>query len=185
MLKEHTHWAAPKCPAIIFNNSGSMLAEGRVEKSMEIIRDIVRTHDGADFYVNDGRRGIPDFITHLGGGKFGLYSAPLIPMITGDDYWNAFAIAAIIVEYPVGVHIIDDGDGSDWLEDALEMCERLTEDTYKHPITVYMLRSKAESSMVKRYYDRLKSLSPEDSNITVYHVIPKSNTGYSSISRLE
>ena len=45
MLKEHTHWAAPKCPAIIFNNSGSMLAEGRVEKSMEIIRKVEKARN--------------------------------------------------------------------------------------------------------------------------------------------
>src|SRR5210317_504425 len=98
---------APKCPAIILNNSGSMMAKGRLEKTASITSSIARYNNGVDFYVNDARTGIPDYVTHIRADTW-RYTQPLLPMMTGEDYFNTLALAAVISEYPAGIHLIDD-----------------------------------------------------------------------------
>lgn len=161
---------APKCPAIILNNSGSMQAEGRVQKSMDIIREILRTDEigSADFYVNDARTGIPNFITHLAGETHGEYSTPLIPIMTGEDYMNTLALEAVIQEYPMGVYLIDDGDSiTGWVSEALSMLKEMKSPAYQTPIGIFIVRSAAESIAVDRMNESLKKRIPKSEGFTV------------------
>ena len=163
-------WASPKCPAIILNNSGSMMAGGRVQKSMDIIREILRRDEigSADFYVNDARTGIPDFITHLAGDKHGEYSTPLIPIMTGEDYMNTLALAAVIQEYPMGVYLIDDGDSiTGWVSEALSMLKEMKSPAYQTPIGIFVVRGAAESIAVNRMNESLKKRIPKSEGFTV------------------
>ena len=177
MRKGYSSFSAPKCPAIILNNSGSMMASGRVQKSMDIIREILRTDEigSADYYVNDARTGIPDFITHLAGDKHGEYSTPLIPIMTGEDYMNTLALAAVIQEYPMGVYLIDDGDSiTGWVSEALSMLKEMKSPAYQTPIGIFIVRSAAETVSVDRFNENLKKRIPksEGFNVSVIHAIP-------------
>jgi hypothetical protein len=168
---------SPKCPAIILNNSGSMMASGRVQKSMDIIRAILRRDEAgsADYYVNDARTGIPDFITHLGGEAHGEYSNPLIPIMTGEDYMNTLALAAVIQEYPMGVYLIDDGDSiTAWVSEALSMLAEMGSPAYQTPIGIFIVRGPGERAAVDRMNESLKRMIPksEGFNVSVIHAIP-------------
>lgn len=167
----------PKCPAIIFNNSGSMSAIGRAEKTMDIITNTVRQSEtGADYYISDERTGIPSFVTHIADAVYRSHSAPLIPIITGDDYMNTLALAAIIQEYPVGVHIIDDGDSiMQSITEALHLLKSMKNPAYMNPITLYIVRSQQEYQAVNRHYEQFMKKCPESSgfNISMYHAIPQ------------
>jgi len=162
----------PKCPAIIFNNSGSMVAAGRLEKTMEIIVGTTyNSAHGADFYVSDARTGIPTFAAHIEDG-WGAFSAPLIPIITGHDYINIMALAAVISEYPAGVHIIDDGDGiSEDIAEALHLLKDMKNPAYMNPVILYYVRGQSQSQSVNRHYEQFRKLCPEGSgfNISMYH----------------
>ena len=177
MRKGYSAFKAPKCPAIILNNSGSMMASGRVQKTMDIIREILRRDEAgsADYYVNDARTGIPDFITHLSGESHGEYSTPLIPIMTGEDYMNTLALAAVIDEYPMGVYLIDDGDSiTGWVSEALSMLKEMKNPAYQTPIGIFIVRSEAESIAVNRTNESLKMMIPksEGFNVSVIHAIP-------------
>lgn len=168
----------PNCPAIIFNNSGSMAALGRVEKSFEIIRYIGQHGENPfDMYVNDARTGIPDFIAHIEDISHGKLNPPLLPIVTGEDYMNPLALAAIIQEYP-SVHIIDDGDSiTDWCVEALELLESMGFDG-KRTVTLWYVRGHLEKSSVDRHYDSLKKNYPQGfdgtghTQIRMWHAIP-------------
>jgi len=167
-------YKAPKCPAIILNNSGSMMAGGRVQKSMDIIREILRRDEigSADYYVNDARTGIPDFITHLTGDAHGEYSTPLIPIMTGEDYMNTLALAAVIQEYPMGVYLIDDGDSiTAWVSEALSMLKEMGSMAYQNPIGIFIVRGETERIAVERMNESLKKRIPksEGFNVSVIH----------------
>ena len=168
----HLGTIAPKCPAIIFNNSGSMVARGRVAKVMEIIRDTVRMNqpDGVDFYVNDARTGIPNFVTHItvAASGYQCYSAPLIPMIEGDDYINTLGLASVISEYPEGVLFIDDGDGVGGdISDALHLLKSMKSPGYMHPITIFYVRPEREKETVEKYFEHCMRLVPKDEGFDV------------------
>ena len=177
----------PNCPAIIFNNSGSMVAHGRLQKTMDIIRDIAGMNrhgagSGADFYVSDARTGLPDFVTHIDI-EWPAYSAPLIPIITGQDYINTMALAAVISEYPVGVHIIDDGDGiSDDIAEALHLLKDMKNPAYRTPVILYYVRGISDPALqrMNRMYEHFMKLCPEDSgfNISVYFAAIDAAVGY-------
>tara|TARA_R110002096_G_C14297275_1_gene698145 strand:+ start:63 stop:692 length:630 start_codon:yes stop_codon:yes gene_type:complete len=172
----------PKCPAIIFNNSGSMVAAGRLEKTMEIIVETTRIFSGADFYVSDARTGLPTFVAHIEGG-WPAYSAPLIPIITGQDYINTMALAAVISEYPVGVHIIDDGDGiSDDIAEALHLLKDMKNPAYRTPVILYYVRGISDPALqrMNRVYEHFMKLCPKDSgfNISMYFAAVDAAVGY-------
>ena len=134
-----TEPVAPKCPAIILNNSGSMMAKGRLEKTVSITSSIARYNNGADFYVNDARTGIPDYVTHIDGDIW-RYTQPLLPMMTGDDYFNTLGLAAVISEYPAGIHLIDDGDDiGRYIPEALHLLKSMKHPGYMHPVLLYIL----------------------------------------------
>jgi hypothetical protein len=176
MRKGYSSGGPPKCPAVIFNNSGSMMAIGRVEKTMDIISDAVRNSEtGIDYYISDERTGIPFFITHLADEQFGSHSAPLIPLITGDDYMNPLALAAIISEYPAGVHLIDDGDSiMGAITEALHLLKDRKNPAYMNPVTYYFVRGQGEQQSVNRAYENFIAGCPEESgfNLSMYHAIP-------------
>ena len=171
----------PKCPAIIFNNRSSMVAHGRLQKTMDIIRDIagMERHgagSGADFYVSDARTGLPDFVTHIDI-EWPAYSAPLIPMITGHDYINTMALAAVISEYPAGVHIIDDGDGiTEDIAEALHLLKDMKNPAYMNPVTLYYVRDQSNWKGASSLYEEFMRMVPEDAgfNTSMYHAIPQS-----------
>ena len=177
MRTGYSSYRAPKCPAIIFNNSGSMCAIGRVEKTMDIITDVVRaSENGADYYISDDRTGIPSFVTHIADEVYGSHTAPLIPLITGEDYMNTMALAAIIEEYPAGVHIIDDGDGiGAAVGEALHLLKSMKNPAYMNPITLYIVRGQSQYKSVDRHYESARKKCPESSgfNFTMYHAIPQ------------
>ena len=177
MRSGYSSYRAPICPAIIFNNSGSMMAIGRVEKTMDIITDVVRVSEtGADYYLSDERTGIPSFVTHIADTRHGSHTAPLIPRITGEDYMNTMALAAIIEEYPAGVHIIDDGDSiTRAITDALNLLKSMKNPAYMNPIKLYIVRGQAQYQSVNRMYENLMAKLPESSgfNLTMYHAIPQ------------
>ncbi len=177
MRKGYKSSRMPKCPAVIFNNSGSMSANGRAEKTMAIISDaLLNSETGIDYYISDDRTGIPFFVTHLADQQFGSHSAPLIPLITGDDYMNPLALAAIIEEYPAGVHLIDDGDSiTDAITEALHLLKDMKNPAYMNQVTLYLVRGQRESKAVKRAYEMFMKGCPEDSgfNISMYHAIPQ------------
>jgi len=169
-----TKVVAPKCPAIILNNSGSMMATGRLEKTVSITSSIARYAVGADFYVNDARTGIPDYVTHIDGDTW-RYTQPFLPMMTGDDYINTLGLAAVISEYPAGIHLIDDGDDTDrYLSEALHLLKSIKHPGYMHPITVYFVRPMRDDERVFSYKERLMRKLPSDSgfNIECYHAAP-------------
>ena len=169
-----------KCPAILFNESGSMRAPGRIGKSMEIIMEI-SDNQPVDYYINTSYTGLPRFIAHLpklaqmfDDGYYPL-GQPLLPIPKGDDHMNSFALAALIEEYPQGVHIIDDGQGTvGWVSHALHALKNDKSSGYMHPVTVYMLRGMEprDRDNCQRYYDMLKRNCPEDEgfNIRFYYV---------------
>ena len=177
MRSGYSSYRAPICPAIIFNNSGSMMAIGRVEKTMDIITDVVRASEtGADYYLCDERTGIPSFVTHIADTRHGSHTAPLIPRITGEDYMNTMALAAIIEEYPAGVHIIDDGDSIGAAAgEALHLLKSMKNPAYMNPITLYIVRGQSEYKSVNRHYENFITQCPESSgfNTTMYHAIPQ------------
>ncbi len=158
-----------KCPAIIFNNSGSMLKSGRVDAAMDIIRETFDTGYGVDYYVNDTRTGIPDFVTHIEDNYYGIsFTAPLIPMVNGDDYINTLALAAVISEYPEGVHIIDDGDGiGKDISEALHLLKSMKSPGYMHPVTLHYIRGPEEVRRVEQFFEHCMSLVPEDEGFRV------------------
>jgi|TARA_B100001778_G_scaffold334953_1_gene349569 hypothetical protein len=164
------------CPAIIFNNSGSMAAIGRVEKSFEIIKDVGR-NSSFDLYVNDARTGIPDFVAHIESIRHGTLNPPLLPLVSGEDYMNPLALAAIIQEYN-SVHIIDDGEASAFLWNALEILDNIGFDE-RRSITLYIIRSQKEYRGVDNQFKWLSSKFPQafdgtgNTEIMVYHAIPK------------
>ena len=177
MRKGYSSFSAPKCPAIILNNSGSMMGGGRVQKSMDIIREIIRRDEigSADYYVNDARTGIPDFITHLTGEAHGEYSTPLIPIMTGEDHMNSLALAAVIEEYHMGVYLIDDGDSiTTWVSEALSMLKEMGSPAYRTPIGIFIIRGPSETASVDRMNENLKKRIPksEGFNVSVIHAIP-------------
>ena len=170
----------PKYPAILFNESGSMRVFGRIEKSMELIGDLVR-QNSADYYINTSYTGLPRFIANLpqfnGMYEDGYYpfGQPLLPLPTGDDHMNSFALAALIEEYPEGVHLIDDGDGTvGWVSHALHALKNDKSSGYMHPVTVYMLKGmkRSDRDNCQRQYDRLKQYCPDDEgfNVRFYYV---------------
>ncbi|MBP03310.1 MAG: hypothetical protein CMA72_00775 [Euryarchaeota archaeon] len=166
---------APKCPAIILNNSGSMMAEGRLEKTASITSAIARDNNGVDFYVNDARTGIPDYVTHIDGDTW-RYTQPFLPMMTGEDYFNTLALAAVISEYPAGIHIIDDGDDTGYsLWTSLHLLKSMKHPGYMHPVTVYFVRPMDDANgLVLRYSNELKQNLPSDEgfNVECYHAAP-------------
>ncbi len=169
-----TEPVAPKCPAIILNNSGSMMAKGRLEKTVSITSSIARYNNGADFYVNDARTGIPDYVTHIDGDIW-RYTQPLLPMMTGDDYFNTLGLAAVISEYPAGIHLIDDGDDiGRYIPEALHLLKSMKHPGYMHPITVYFVRPMGQENIVFRYKESLMRDLPSDSgfNVECYHAAP-------------
>tara|TARA_R110000751_G_scaffold301540_1_gene414191 strand:- start:31 stop:612 length:582 start_codon:yes stop_codon:yes gene_type:complete len=172
MSKNTGYTSNIKCPAIIFNNSGSMVAPGRLEKTMEIIVETTRNSaHGADFYVSDARTGIPTFAAHIEEG-WPAFSAPLIPIITGHDYINTMALAAVISEYPAGVHIIDDGDGiSQDISRALHLLKDMKNPAYMNPVILYYVRGQTSHLHVNRHYEQFRKLCPEVGgfNISMYH----------------
>lgn len=153
------------------------MANGRVEKTMDIITEVVRaSENGADYYICDERTGIPAFVTHISDGVYGSHSAPLIPIITGEDYMNTMALAAMIEEYPAGVHIIDDGDSiGDAAVAALHLLKSMKNPAYMNPITLYIVRGQKEYKSVDRMYENFITQCPESSgfNTTMYHAIPQ------------
>tara|TARA_R110002020_G_scaffold205131_2_gene409671 strand:- start:5302 stop:5805 length:504 start_codon:yes stop_codon:yes gene_type:complete len=153
-----------------------MAANGRVEKTMDIIFSLVHgSKTGIDYYVSDSRTGIPDFVSHLTFDRHGAYTQPLIPLIMGDDYMNPLAIAAIIEEYPAGVHIIDDGDSiTRVVTDALIMLKDMKKPAYMNPITLYVVREHWQKKAVDSHYEHLMKRCPEESgfNMSMYHAIP-------------
>ena len=169
-MRDIIHPPYQKCPAIILNNSGSMQAGGKVQKTMDIIMEILSKDElgSADFYVNDARTGIPDFITHLSGIDFAEYSTPLIPIMTGKDYMNTLALAALIQEYPMGVYIIDDGDEiTEWVSEALLMLREMKSPAMGTPIGIFIVRGATESISVDKQYESLKKRVPKSEGFTV------------------
>lgn len=170
----------PKYPAILFNESYSKELPGRIGKSMEIIADLIRWNS-ADYYINTSYTGLPRFIAHLPkieemfeDGYYPL-GQPLLPMPAGDNHMNSFALAALIEEYPEGVHLIDDGGGTvGWVSHALHALKNDKSSGYMHPVTVYMLRDRKprERDNCQRQYDMLKENCPEDEgfNVRFYYV---------------
>lgn len=154
-----------------------MKAIGRVEKTMDIITDVLRaSENGADYYLSDERTGIPVFVTHIESRPYIGFSAPLIPIITGEDYMNTMALAAMLQEYPAGVHIIDDGDSiTRAITDALYLLKSIKNPAYMNPITLYIVRGQSEYKAVDRMYENIMKKCPESSgfNLTMYHAIPK------------
>tara|TARA_B100000029_G_scaffold253000_1_gene249924 strand:- start:4976 stop:5554 length:579 start_codon:yes stop_codon:yes gene_type:complete len=177
-MRRKTWRKAANCPAIIFNNSGSMAAAGRVQKSFDIIRDIgMHREPSFDMYVNDARTGIPDFIAHIQDISHGALNPPLLPLVTGEDYMNPLALAAIIQEYP-SVHMIDDGDSiTHWVVEALEILDSMGFDD-NTKITLYYVRPHTEMRSVDRHYEQLKKMYPQgfdgtgNTEIMMYHAIP-------------
>jgi hypothetical protein len=157
------------CPAIIFNESGSMAVMGRLETSMDIIKDIIGKGP-ADYYINSSYTGLPRLIAHLpqlwsreAAARMG--NRPLIPMPTGDDYM-----------------IIDDGDGCvKWVSTALHTLKNMKSSGYMHPVTVYFLRSKTNNRMAQRYYDELKQDCPAEEGFNIlFYYVPDDDDGLRS-----
>ncbi len=164
----HPH---PEYPAIIFNESGSMAAPGRLQKSMTLIRDLTYKSP-ADYYINSADTGYPRFISHLGK-LFAPRSEqktylPLLPMPSGEDYMSILALASLIEEYPQGVHLIDDGDAiTGWVSEALHLLKSMKSPGYMHPVTVYLIRGPESLNVVESYYENFMKELPADEGFNV------------------
>lgn len=175
----HPH---PKYPAIIFNESGSMRAPGRMEKSMELIMNL-SYETPVDFYINSADTGYPRFISHLGR----LWSSaqktyqPLLPIPSGEDYMSILALASLIEEYPEGVHLIDDGDSiTGWVSEALHLLKSMKSPGYMHPVTVYMVRGAKSLKMVESYYEHFMKELPADEGFNVQFYFAVTETTFDS-----
>jgi hypothetical protein len=159
----------PDFPAIIFNESGSMGASGRIGKSMDIIMGLTRNNP-ADYYINSADTGYPRFVSHLNQ----LWSStkhrgqPLLPIPTGEDYMNPLALASLIEEYPEGVHLIGDADSiTDWVDEALHLLKSMKSSGYMHPVTVYFVRGSVYKEVIESYYENFIKRLPADEGFNV------------------
>ena len=160
-MSYHPH---PKYPAIIFNESGSMRAPGRMEKSMELIIDL-SYETPVDFYINSAQK---------------TYQ-PLLPIPSGEDYMSILALASLIEEYPEGVHLIDDGDSiTGWVSEALHLLKSMKSPGYMHPVTVYMVRSAKSLKMVESYYEHFMKELPADEGFNVQFYFAVTETTFDS-----
>ena len=159
--------------AIIFNNSGSMAADGRIEYSYDIIFRLTKFGSEADIYINDasGRMNLVAQDYKWSHKRNGL--TPLLPHPSGDDGWNHYVLAGVIDIY-TEVHIIDDGDDTfGAVMRSLMLLKANKEPSYMHDVNIHLIRSSAEAGRLEASYqpiiDEMKS---RGMNVTAHFHYP-------------
>jgi len=169
-----------KRTTVIYNNSGSAAAPGRIETALKTIHKLAAQYKDIDYYINSSSSGYPNFIAHLDINK--AYSwPPLMPLALGGDYMNPMALAALI-EQSRDIHIIDDGDSTiDWVSEALHLAKE-RKGNYWIPVTIHYLREKSETEIAyaTKLFDKLKSKCPVSEGFNVNMSFTPVREGFTS-----
>ena len=160
--------------AIIFNNSGSMMADGRMEYVFNLIRN--QTYQKpADIYINDASGRMRLVAQNYTSNTSFIGSSnnliPILPLANGDDGWNPYVLAGVIDLY-TEIHIIDDGESLFRpLTNSLWILKDHKEPSYMHDVNIHIIRKPEEASSIEAHYEsmieRLKYES-EGMNVTVH-----------------
>ncbi len=161
--------------AIVFNNSGSMYASGRMEYVFDFIRDETageyRDAGIADIYINDasGRMNLvaENYCWNILPHSTSLI--PILPLPTGEDGWNPYVLAGVIDIY-TETHIIDDGDACfEAVMRSLMLLKANKEPSYMHDVNVHIIRRPEEAGRVEaRYESIIEKMKDEGMNVTAH-----------------
>lgn len=154
--------------AIIFNNSGSMMADGRMEYVFNIIFHQTMNQD-ADIYLNDnsGRMNLVAQDYRLNDERSRLI--PILPHPYGDDGWNPYVLAGVIDLY-TEIHIIDDGDDTfGAVMRSLMLLKANKEPSYMHDVHIHIIRRPEEAGRLEaRYESIIENMKDEGFNVTAH-----------------
>jgi hypothetical protein len=161
--------------AIVFNNSGSMAAPGRMGYVSDIITHESKGNIRSDIYINDasGRmKLVAENYTVYGTTRSEMtYSSltPILPIPNGEDGWNPYVLAGVIDLY-TEVHIIDDGDDTfAAVMRSLMLLKANKEPSYMHDVNIHIIRTPAEAGRLEaRYESILENMKDEGLNVTAH-----------------